>query len=425
MARSLVSSLIFLLAVSASAAEHFLPIAPSTRVRLTNSGSETAIVSIECGSSSQILVPHGEMRERTELQGCAVARIIADPGVQIEATSACAKCAALATTAVLDRDDAIEEGSLPASPAQNGTRWRNGIGFINPELTPVLVQITVRRGGLDEQASLEVPAGGQRLFPSAPSDTLAFRATHGVLAYRYAINEESGAHVYSSVVAAATRRKRRAVRSGPPPVQRVPHTVTFTPSKDNTLYLDATGSRSNGRGANIFTGTTLGGGIRRAAIAFDVASQIPPGSEITGVTLQLHLSKSIAGEHPSELRAITQDWGEGTSNAGASNDGNGAVSRPGDATWVHASSPDRRWNTPGGDFSPAADATASAVADITFATSAALVARVQSWLNDPAANFGWMVLGNEADATTAKRYASREGSEARRPKLTVEYLALP
>ena len=425
MARSLASALIVLLALSASAAEHFLPIAPSTRVRLTNPTPDTAIVTIECGSSSQIAVPHGETRDWTGIQGCAVARIVADARVQIDATRSCMKCASVATTVVLDRDDLIDEGSLAVFSEQNGTPWRSGFGFINPDIVPVLVQITVNRGGREEQTSVEVPAGGEHLFASVPGDSLSFRAARGLLIFRYAINEESGAHVYSSVVAAATGRKRRAVRSGPPLVQRVPHTVTFTPSKDNTLFLDSAGARSNGRGANIFTGTTVGGGVRRAAIAFDIASQIPPGSEITGVSLQLTLSKSIAGQHPSELRAITQDWGEGTSNAGSSNDGNGAASRPGDATWVHASFPDRRWNTPGGDFSSIADASASAIADITFATSAELVARVQAWLNEPAANFGWMVLGDETDATTAKRYTSREGSEARRPKLTVEYLALP
>src|SRR5688500_8760297 len=107
MVRSLISVVILLLALSSSAAEHFLPVGPSTRVRLTNSSSDTAVVSIDCGSSAQIVILLGETREWSDLQGCSVARIVAEANVRIEATSSCAKCAAVATTVVLDRNDAL------------------------------------------------------------------------------------------------------------------------------------------------------------------------------------------------------------------------------------------------------------------------------------------------------------------------------
>ena len=33
-----------------------------------------------------------------------------------------------------------------------------------------------------------------------------------------------------------------------------------------------------------------------------------------------------------------------------------------------------------------------------------MVADVQSWLDNPATNFGWLVLGDESDILTAKRF---------------------
>ena len=62
--------------------------------------------------------------------------------------------------------------------------------------------------------------------------------------------------------------------------------VTLAPSKDNTLYQNATGSLSNGAGQYFFVGRSdvIGGGvIHRGVIAFDVAASIPSGAVITRV----------------------------------------------------------------------------------------------------------------------------------------------
>ncbi len=43
-------------------------------------------------------------------------------------------------------------------------------------------------------------------------------------------------------------------------------------------------------------------------------------------------------------------------------------------------------------------------------------------LDDPSTNFGWIVIGNEETIQTAKRFDSREVSQAgRRPRLTITY----
>jgi spore coat protein A len=51
-----------------------------------------------------------------------------------------------------------------------------------------------------------------------------------------------------------------------------------------------------------------------------------------------------------------------------------------------------------------------------------MVTDVQSWLNTPANNFGWLVLGDESASTTAKRFETRESSSP--PLLTIQYTPL-
>ncbi len=53
-------------------------------------------------------------------------------------------------------------------------------------------------------------------------------------------------------------------------------TLSFLPTKDNTLYQDAAGSLSNGQGAYLFSGRTKDGFIRRGLMALNL-SAIPAG----------------------------------------------------------------------------------------------------------------------------------------------------
>jgi hypothetical protein len=55
-----------------------------------------------------------------------------------------------------------------------------------------------------------------------------------------------------------------------------------------------------------------------------------------------------------------------------------------------------------------------------------MVADVQVWLDRPAANYGWLLLGNEARPQTTKRFDTRENpNPAVRPALIVEYMRAP
>jgi len=207
--------------------------------------------------------------------------------------------------------------------------------------------------------------------------------------------------------------------------------VDIGPSKDNTLYESATGALSNGSGVYLFSGrtATIGGELRRRALlAFDVAGNVPADATIQSVSLTLHLSKTsiIAPATATSLHTVSIDWGEGASTA-LVNEGQGAAAAMNDATWTQAINPSSNWTTPGGDFNPIASATqivAGAGVFYTWSSTPEMVADVQGWLTNPAANFGWIVIGNESVGRTAKRFDSRENITASfRPVLSVEFSA--
>ncbi|HZP85027.1 MAG TPA: DNRLRE domain-containing protein [Chthonomonadaceae bacterium] len=199
-------------------------------------------------------------------------------------------------------------------------------------------------------------------------------------------------------------------------------TLTLVSSKDNTLYEDATGSLSNGAGANFFAGETGNGLIRRGLLAFDL-SAIPTGAKIDSVALTLSMSRTVSGSETISLYRVLADWGEGTSNA-TGQEGAGAPATTNDATWIHRFYNTQTWATPGGDFASAASATRTVggVGSYTWASTPQLVADVQGWVDNPSTNFGWAVIGNESAASTAKRFDTRENPvAANRPSLFISY----
>jgi hypothetical protein len=198
--------------------------------------------------------------------------------------------------------------------------------------------------------------------------------------------------------------------------------INIMPSKDNTLYEfdPAEGDFSNALGFHFFAGKTAMGELRRGVLAFDIAGSIPAGSTITGVTLSMNMSRApINVAYPVELHKLLADWGEGTSQA-SGEEGDGAPATPNDATWRHRFFDTIFWAAQGGDFSATVSASQSVgpVGQYIW-NSAQMVADVQSWVNNPASNFGWLVLGDEKPTLTAKRFDTRESASP--PVLTIEY----
>jgi hypothetical protein len=202
-------------------------------------------------------------------------------------------------------------------------------------------------------------------------------------------------------------------------------TITLTPSKDNSIYSED--ALSNGMGGNLFAGNTAGGATRRALLTFDL-SAIPADATITSVTLQLYATGNQSAAQTVTLTRLTVDWGEGTSNAGASGGGGGAAATLGDATWQYSFYSTTQWTSAGGDFAAGASASTSvAGANAVYLwNSPGMLADVQTWLADPSTNFGWIVRGNEGTSSTAKAFASREtANSAQRPQLMITYTAVP
>ncbi len=191
------------------------------------------------------------------------------------------------------------------------------------------------------------------------------------------------------------------------------------------MYESNTGTSSNGLGAHFFAGVTNQGTIRRCVIAFDLAGDIPGGSTINNVTLTLNMSKSAhAGTEDMSLHKLLADWGEGGSNA-AGEEGSGTSSATGDATWIHTFFDTSSWAAAGGDFESAASVTTNVGSNNSpyqWRSTAQMVADVRDWLDDPSGNFGWLLMGNESTQPTAKRFDSKDNSNANvRPVLEVDF----
>jgi len=199
-------------------------------------------------------------------------------------------------------------------------------------------------------------------------------------------------------------------------------------SRDNTLYHDPSGAISNGAGPYVYAGRTLRNSslYRRTLLGFDV-SAIPDGAQITDVRLRLTMSQTIAGDVVVGVHRVQADWGEGASNAGDPG-GGGTAAEAGDATWLHAFSPGVQWTTPGGDFdaAPLTSTVIGASGAYEWPSTGSLIALVESWRDAPGQNFGVLLLGDEAQSGSTKRFASREHPEsADRPRLIITFENCP
>ena len=200
-------------------------------------------------------------------------------------------------------------------------------------------------------------------------------------------------------------------------------TKTIISSRDTTIYSEA-GDVSNGAGIYMFAGPQIRQISTRAAlIRFDLAAAgVPANATITAARLTLTVSRSASGDEPVTVHRLLADWGEAGSDAGTPG-GQGAEALPGDATWTHAFYSTVPWPVDGFiGFPPSATRLVGGVGSYTWPSTADTVADVQTWLRDPARNFGWIIIGNEEVSGSAKRFNTREHPTAStRPTLVVEY----
>lgn len=205
--------------------------------------------------------------------------------------------------------------------------------------------------------------------------------------------------------------------------------VSIPAEIDTTLFNDPSGALSNGEGPVMFVGRAGGTStapIRRGLVRFGVAGTIPAGSTVHSVQLQLANTSGNTGARQVQVHRVLASWGEGASSTSS---GQGAPAQAGDATWLHTSFPGEFWTAPGGDFVAAPSATLSvdALGIYLWPSTPAAVADVQSWVDAPGTDFGWLIkLDVETVAQTTKVFGTSEAAvAAERPLLIVDYSPPP
>ena len=190
-------------------------------------------------------------------------------------------------------------------------------------------------------------------------------------------------------------------------IQTYGATANINPSKDSTVAEDFP-DNSSGACDSLHAGNTDNSAARRAFMQFDIAGALPPGSVINSVTLDMNVTRG--GNHVDStftLHPVNAAWVEGPEGCGVRGGGQGEPSAGGVT-----------WNTQPG-FGAASGSTLINSTSPVWSSTAAMVSDVQSWLDSPGTNNGWVLIGDENNPTTTRRFDSREGGTP--PVLVVDY----
>ncbi len=191
--------------------------------------------------------------------------------------------------------------------------------------------------------------------------------------------------------------------------------VTIPVTADTTLHEFAP---DNNVGAHIHVAagaTGPNGSMKRARglLHFNLAGQVPSGAVINSAVLTINMIFEPFGGPDSTfgVHRMLKGWNEGLQSG---NTGSAAVD--GEVTWNSRVFPATPWGAPGGaagvDFQQQASASVavSTPTAYKFGPSPSLLADVQSWIQNPDTNFGWILISElENVGKTAKRFGSREG----------------
>lgn len=222
--------------------------------------------------------------------------------------------------------------------------------------------------------------------------------------------------------------------------------VDIAAAQDATLLGGSDATTNNSLAdPGIFVGTDGEGNPKRGLIEFNIASAVPATATITGVELELTVGQvagsgggvSGGGSGPETMGLYdqTQAWGQPTNFPGATSfggHGHGAAPDAGDATWNYAFYPSTAWNVSGGNWTSSstdlADAQVFGMDNYVASwSSAAMVAAVQNWLDNPSKNNGWLIKNSdEVDSVDFRAFWSWQGAAnnndpAIAPELIVTY----
>ena len=199
--------------------------------------------------------------------------------------------------------------------------------------------------------------------------------------------------------------------------------VTITPSADTALF-ERTPTGNLGATASIPAGTTAASTRSRALMKFDLSGRVPSNATINSVRVILTVVKQPLAPQPSSFRLfrMAQSWVEGTKA-----DIIGGAATAGEPTWEHRASPSTAWSAPGAaapaDFVLVASGSMQVAGpgSYSMASTSGLVADVQAWLQNPATNYGWILISqSESTPSTARRFGAREDT-ANSPRLEIDF----
>jgi hypothetical protein len=152
--------------------------------------------------------------------------------------------------------------------------------------------------------------------------------------------------------------------------------------------------------------------INRGLFRFDLVGYVASGATITSAKFHIYLGFYPPGPGSTfQLHRVRKAWGEGDK-IGFGRLAEAATE--GEATWNAPMHPGPRWAASGASSDEDAALVISSSVAITnigwytFASTPALAADVQSWVDSPASNFGWLFRSaSESTGQTARRFASR------------------
>jgi hypothetical protein len=190
------------------------------------------------------------------------------------------------------------------------------------------------------------------------------------------------------------------------PLQAAGILVTNLPVAD-TAIRDAAPDLNQGTVTSLPVGDSQSGSVHnRGLFKFDL-SNLPANSVVTAVTLRLTVIQAGTPDSSFDLNRLLVDWSET------------------DATWNDRLA-STLWTIPGGAANSDYVLTASGSGTLpgsgvsTGFSSPGMVSDVQAWINNPATNFGWILIATGDASGSGKQVASREeGADA--PSLIVQY----
>jgi hypothetical protein len=216
--------------------------------------------------------------------------------------------------------------------------------------------------------------------------------------------------------------------------------VVIPPSADTSL-IELVPDNNLGGERYLLVGTSENLTRHRAILKFNIAAALPAGAKVTSVQLSMEVTQVPQNGDPIpsnfEVHRLLRDWGEGNKVSPTnctSCGGLGVSATLNEASWSNRFSlTTNSWGA--GGAQEAVDYVTETSSDqfiytvglspYLFSSSDRAVADVQGWLENPTANFGWLIKSSSEDtAFTARRLGSRENTNFS-PLLYIDFIAPP